>query len=251
MNRGCAALLSGLLAGFVPAALASEEPDPAAPKGGATIAAGSSRAAASEILALFDAVQKDIRSLSADFSETTENPLLREPILARGRFYLTKPGSILWEYDAPEVMRFAVTGEEYVGYFPERKRAERRSVRRWSAQLFRFFGLGQATGELSRFYDIRVESGPDAGTDAFLLVLEPRRRRVRDRVEQVRLWVDRRTLLPRQVVYIGAEGYRRTIRFRNVRTNPELAASLFRLEIPVDVTITTGLSAFGAPARPR
>lgn len=56
---------------------------------------GSSRATASEILSLFDAVQKGIRSLSAEFSETTENPLLREPILGRGRFYLTKPDSIL------------------------------------------------------------------------------------------------------------------------------------------------------------
>lgn len=148
-------------------------------------------------------------------------------------------------------MRFVVTGEEYVGDFPERKRAERKSVRGRSAQLFRFFGPGQATGELSKFYDIRVEGGSVAGTDAFLLVLEPKRRRIRDRAGQVGLWVDRRTLLPRQVVYLGAEGYKRTIRFRNVRTNPELPASPFRLEIPVDVVITTGWSAFGVPVRDR
>ncbi len=247
------AALAAALAGVVSFAWSAEPAAPEAARGGATVRAGASRSsdAIAEILPKFDKVQEGIRSLKAEFLETTKNPLLLEPLVARGRFYLTKPGSVLWEYDSPEVMRFAIADHEYVGYFPERKRAERKDVRRWSEHLFRFFGLGQGSAELSKFYDLRVEEGSSDVKGTFLLVLDPKKRRVRKRVEEVRLWVDRETLLPRQVVYVGKDGYRRTIRFQSVQTNPDLSASLYRLEIPPDVTVSTGFTAFGTPGSER
>jgi outer membrane lipoprotein-sorting protein len=35
------------------------------------------------------------------------------------------------------------------------------------------------------------------------------------------------------------------VSFRNVRVNPDLSASLFRLELPKDVVVTRGFSVFG------
>jgi outer membrane lipoprotein-sorting protein len=199
-----------------------------------------------EVLARFDKVQDSIRTLSADFVETTENKLLKEPLTATGKFFLTKPASVLWEYSSPEEMRFSINDNLYVGYFPTRKQAEKRDVHRWSEQIFRFFGLGQGSKELKKFYEIRREDPGEGMKGSYLLVLDPVKRRVKKRLEQVKLWVDATTLLPVRVEYLGKDGNVRVIRFRNLQLNPEIAAGIYNVQIPPGVTVTTGFGGFGA-----
>jgi outer membrane lipoprotein-sorting protein len=203
----------------------------------------------SQVLTRFDHVQSQIRTLSAEFVQTTESPLLKDPIVAKGQFYLTKPDSVLWEYSSPEPMRFAVAKGEYTGYFPERKRAEKRDIKRWSEQLFRFFGVGQGSKELGKFYEIALgDPGPD-DKGSYLLVLSPKKRRVKKRFDEVRLFVDIATLLPVRIDYVGKDGNQREIRLLNTRLNPDLAAGLYDVAIPEGVPITTGFSGLDVSAR--
>ena len=116
-----------------------------------------------EVLTRFDEVQDSISTLSAEFTETTTNQLLIDPILAEGRFFMTKPDSIRWEYSFPEEMRFVIFQDQYTGYFPKQKRAEKRNIQRWSEHIFRFFGLGQGSQELMKFYEITLDPTHDSG----------------------------------------------------------------------------------------
>src|SRR5882672_1477789 len=184
------------------------------------------------VLTRFDEVQGLIRTLSAEFIQTTRSPLLKDPIVAKGQFFLTKPDSVLWEYQSPEPMRFVVADGSYTGYFPERKQAEKRDIKRWSEQLFRFFGVGQGSKELGKFFDLALG---DEGTDekgSYLLVLSPKKRRIRKNVDEVRLWVDASTLLPIRIDYVGRDGNQRDLRFLNTRLNPDLAEGLYQVQIP-------------------
>lgn len=201
------------------------------------------------LLVRFDTVQGSIRSLSAEFVERTESPLLKEPIVSEGRFYLTKPQSVAWEYTAPEPMRFVLANQEYVGVFPERKRAERRDLRRWSERIFRFFGVGQGSEELGKFYDIALADPGSGMPGTALLLLEPKKRRVKKNVEEVRLWVDATSMLPTRMDFRGKDGNVRSIRFRNMQLNPDLAASLYRVDIPEGFAVSEGFSAFGDSKR--
>jgi len=202
-----------------------------------------------QVLTRFDQVQAQIRTLSAEFVQTTRSPLLKDPIVAKGQFFLTKPDSVLWEYSAPEPMRFVVADGEYTGYFPERKKAEKRDIKRWSEQLFRFFGVGQGSKELGKFYEIALGvTGPDEKT-SYLLVLSPKKHRVRKRFDEVRLWVDATTLLPVRIDYVGKDGNEREIRLVNTRLNPDLAAGLYTVTIPADVPITSGFSGLDVSVR--
>ena len=193
------------------------------------------------VLAEFDRVQASIETLSAEFTETTTNPMLNAPIVAEGRFYMTKPDAIRWEYSSPEEMRFVISEDEYTGYFPARKRAERRNIRRWREQLFRFFGVGQGSTELGKFYNIRLKQD-DSAEETYLLSLEPKKRRARKRVEEVLFWLDTETYLPRRVEYRATSGNVRVIEFHSIQLNPTLAASLYHVDLPADVTVTTGFS---------
>jgi outer membrane lipoprotein-sorting protein len=217
--------------------------------GGATPPTSASGETLGQVLTRFDQVQAQIRTLSAEFVQTTRSPLLKDAIVAQGQFFLTKPDSVLWEYSAPEPMRFVVAGGEYTGYFPERKRAEKRDIKRWSEQLFRFFGVGQGSKELGKFYEIALgETGPDE-TSTYLLVLSPKKHRVRKRFDEVKLWVDATTLLPVRIDYVGKDGNEREIRLVNTRLNPDLAAGLYDVTIPAGVPITSGFSGLDVSVR--
>ncbi len=196
----------------------------------------------STVLADFDAAQDAVQRLSADFAETTYNSLLKEPIIAKGRFYMTKPDSIRWEYEQPEKMRFVISSDEYTGYFPVRKRAERRNIRRWSERIFRFIGLGQGSDELKKFYNISLAAAEEQAEGTIHLILEPKKKRVRKRIAQVDFWLDENSKLPIRVEYSGQNGNRRVIVFSNIALNPDLATSLYTVEIPADVEVTNGFN---------
>jgi outer membrane lipoprotein-sorting protein len=195
-----------------------------------------------DILARFDEVQDSITTLSAAFNETTTNQLLIDPISAQGRFFMTKPDSIRWEYSFPEEMRFVIFQDQYTGYFPKQHRAERRNIQRWSEHIFRFFGLGQGSQELKKFYEITLDPEHDPSTGTYLLVLEPTKRRVRKRIPEVRFWLDSETFLPRKVEYRSTSGNARTVEFQEILLNPDLAASMYHVDIPADVTVSNGFS---------
>lgn len=203
---------------------------------------GASALELQEVLANFDRVQHSIETLSAEFRETTRSTLLKDAIVASGKVYLTKPSSVRWEYSAPEEMRFVIADDQYTGYFPSRKQAERRDVRRWGEQLFRFLGIGQASDELAKFYDIRLDDEA-RNDDTVLLVLDPRKKRVRKRMESVLFWVDRQSWLPVRVQYSSHNGNTRVIEFETMDINPELSASLYEVDLPDDVEISKGFSA--------
>lgn len=193
-----------------------------------------------DVMAGFDATQSGMQTLSARFVETTSNNLLKDPVVARGRFFLTRPDSIRWEYDTPEEMSFIIASDQYTGYFPTQKRAETRSIKRWSERIFRFIGLGQSMAELEKFYNIQLE--PTDDTDQYKLVLEPRKRRVRKRVETVTFILDASTLLPERVEYRAKNGNKRVIVFEEILLNPDLATSLYTMELPEDVELIKGIS---------
>ena len=201
--------------------------------------------ALSDVLTRFDAVQAKVRTLSADFTETTRSPLLKEPIVAKGRFFLTKPASVMWEYKSPEVMRFVLANDEYIGLFPERHRAERRDLKRWSEQIFRFFGLGQGSTELAKYYDLRLGDPSQNMKGAVQIVLEPKKRRLKKNVDQVTLWVDDVEFIPVKVEYVGKDGSSRSIRFQDTRLNPDIAAAVYHVDIPAEFTVTKGFSGLG------
>lgn len=193
-----------------------------------------------EILKSFDEVQNSVHTLSATFTETTTNVMLLDPVVSEGRFYMTKPTAIRWEYSSPESMQFIIESDTYTGYFPERKRAETKNIRRWREHLFRFFGLGQGSEELKKFYQIRLaEQQPE---DEILLILVPKRKRARRKIEQVKFWIDPQRFMPSRIEYSTSSGNGRMIVFDTIQINPELAASLFHVELPDDVTVTHGFS---------
>jgi outer membrane lipoprotein carrier protein len=196
------------------------------------------------LLERFDATQRATRTLTATFTERKSLRLLAKPVLSQGNFFFSKPGRIKWEYTEPEPRVFLITEDHYLAYYPARKKAEEVPLSKFAGRrVFRVFGIGQTAEDLSKFFEISLaDPGPEPR--AHLLILTPRRQRVKDRLEVVRFWVDAESFLPRRLEYVESDGDSTTLTFHDIRINPEIADARFTVNLPQDVQITNTFSGF-------
>jgi len=195
-----------------------------------------------DLLDRFNRTQQATRSLTASFTERKNLSLLARPVVSSGNLLYSHPTRIKWEYSDPEPRVFLITEDHFVAYYPARKKAEEVPLGKLAGRrVFRVFGIGQTAEDLRKFFDISLgDPGAEQGT--FLMVLTPKRRRVKDRLQLVRFWVDEKTYLPRQLEYVETDGDSTTLTFSDVRVNPEIAEARFSVEIPKDVQITNTFS---------
>lgn len=205
------------------------------------------RARAEQILQRLDRAQAVIRTLRARIVERRELAVLENAEVLRGTLYFARPGRVRWEYDDPERRIYVLDDGELVGLIPGRRRAERLDVSRRQDRIERMLALGQPAEDLRR--EFRIEAGDhDEALDADELRLVPRSRRVRRRVRELRLWVDRSTGLLDRIRFVTGSGDVVTLDIDRLEINPELPADLFRLEIPEGFEIADGLSTLGPGA---
>jgi len=205
----------------------------------------------SELLQKFNERQQAVQSLTASFTERKNLSLLAKPVLSNGTFLYSKPARIKWEYNNPEPRVFLITEDRFVAYYPNQKRAEEVPLSKLAGRrVFRVFGIGQSAEDLQKFFDISLaDAGEEKG--AFLLVLTPKRRRVKDRLQVVRFWVDSQSYLPRKLEYLESDGDSTMLSFSNIRLNPEIAESRFNVDIPKDVQVTSTFSGFSGSSLSR
>lgn len=63
------------------------------------------------LVSLVNAV-RELTSIQASFSQETRHPMFTTPLMSQGRFAFQRPDSLLWEYTAPFVEGFSITGKE-------------------------------------------------------------------------------------------------------------------------------------------
>jgi outer membrane lipoprotein-sorting protein len=196
------------------------------------------------ILAEWDRKQQETTTLVASFTERKELKLLAKPVLSRGEFYYNSPNQVRWEYLEPDHKVFVITEDKYTAYYPALKRAEEVPIKKFvGKRLFRFLGVGQRIGDLARYYDFQLAPQSDVkGTH--LLLLTPRKKSVRDRVAEMKIWVDQTTFLPRQLQYVEADGDTTLLSFEGMRSNVEVSASQFRIDLPSDVAVSQTFNGF-------
>ena len=194
------------------------------------------------ILTRFDETQASTRTLTAAFTERKEIAILKDPVVAKGRFFYTKPDDVLWQYTDPAPRFFLISKDELLSYFPLKHRAERVSIGLYHDRLLKVLAIGQPSKNLLKYYDIHLDETSNDIAGTHLLILTPRKRMVKKRIAEVRLWVSKDSSLPVRMQYKEPDGDSTTIAFEDVRFNPQIASSTYKIEIPKGVEIKKGFS---------
>ncbi len=199
---------------------------------------------AQKVLDRLDAAQREVRTLRAKVVETRSLALLEQPQVLRGELSFERPGRIRWEYRQPETRVYVLDGGSLTGWIPSKNQVEKVNVKRYEQRLRRMVAFGQESKQLVRDFTVALADRPSvAGTDE--LVLVPKSRRLRHRIQQVRLAVDRTSGMPRRIEYRTADGNAVALDVEGIELNRGLAADTFALRIPPGARVVEGLSSLG------
>ena len=242
LRMAMAAVLLFLSAAAVPPSAAPAPADKEADPGSPPSAVKDPMLA--RILEQWDKRQQETQTLVATFTERKELNLLAKPVVSKGEFFYSRPNRVRWEYNEPEHKVFVITEDLYTAYYPALKRAEEVPIKKFvGKRLFRFLGVGQKIGDLAQYYDFSLAPQSDVkGTH--LLQLTPRKRTVRDRVSEMKIWVDDTTFLPRQLQYVESDGDTTLLTFDGMQSNVDVAESRFKVDLPGDVAVSQTFNGF-------
>ena len=223
---------------------ASEKQAPKVDAASALAPTGAVDPTLARILEAFDKAQRGTNTLVASFTEKKELKLLARPVLSRGEFYYNRPNQVRWEYLDPDRKVFVITEDMYIAYYPALKRAEEVPIKKFvGKRLFRFLGVGQSIDDLGKYYEFQLAPQSDL-KDTYLLILAPRKKKLAEHVAEMKIWVDTTTFLPRQLQYVESDGDSTLLAFQDIRTNIDVAASRFHIDLPKDVVVSESFNGF-------
>ncbi len=190
----------------------------------------------------FDQVQEETVTIISNFTEKKELTLLNKPVVSQGVLYYKRPNQILWEYQKPDIRKFLLTGDNLLSYYPKEKKAEQTSIKRFRSHVFKFFCIGQLSKDLKDYYKIEVSNSQKAKN--VLMKLWPKKRKLKKRIDHLKLWIDRESYQLTQLQYIEVDGDKTTISFDRLQINEEVPSSTFQIDLPADVEVKKEFTEF-------
>lgn len=210
----------------------------------ATLAVGrlSSRAQADttpqDVIGHMEASQRDLRTLTADFTQTSRVKLFKQEMRSTGRLSYERAGErspqtrLRWEYLQPDPSTMVMVGDKAtlrMGNLPPQvfDTARDPNVRAIFAQLRLWLGAGSFSDpSTAADYDLRVGGDPAHGKPA--LVLLPKAGTVLGKTfSRVELHLDGRTWQLSRLLLVEQSGDEKEIIFSRVQRNTALPAGLF------------------------
>ena len=176
---------------------------------------------------------ESVRDLEASFEQTTRSVALGQPgasAKSSGSVVFAKPGRMRWTYVAPEPSLVVSDGRQLWIYDPANREAQRLTVTEaYLSGAALSFLLGE--GEILRDFDVKSLG---CGDDVALLELVPREPATYDRL---RARIDPRSGELLETTVIDLLGNETTVALRDLRTNRDPDASLFRFDPPAGVRV--------------
>jgi outer membrane lipoprotein-sorting protein len=188
-----------------------------------------------EVIKRVQDTQRKTNTLEADFRQEKTLALLAKPEVSSGTFVYSKPNNVLWSYDAPKRVTMLITNSKLTTYYPELNKAETLDVARFQDRIFKYMGATGAIDELSRYFDFTFTNKPS--DSSYLLDLKPKTGTVAKRVQNIKLWIDKKTYLTTRIEYTEGDGDVTKYEFTHLRVNEPVAQSRFVLNLPATVHV--------------
>ena len=192
--------------------------------------AGPSRDLFDEIYEQGKSVDASWKTLTARFTEESTSALLARPLMAKGTLAVSRPDRIVLQYVDPDRRTVLIDGGTLTVHWPSRNLRTTSDITASQRRVQKYF-VDKTPQELRRHFDIAARVAPDRpGT--WHIALVPTRKRIREGVTGIDLWVDRERLVLSAMTLTFPNGDRKSMEFSDVRLNPELPLDTFTAAVP-------------------
>jgi outer membrane lipoprotein-sorting protein len=169
-----------------------------------------------------------LKTLTADFTESTTSSLLARPLVAHGTLVVQRPSRVILRYSDPEARVVLIDGDRMTMTWPSRQVRQQTDITRAQSRVQRYFVQGSAE-ELRREFDIELRNTSERpGTQE--VRLRPKRKQIRETLTTLDLWIDPATSLLSAMRMTFANGETKTMTLANVVINPALVSDAFSVE---------------------
>jgi outer membrane lipoprotein-sorting protein len=170
-------------------------------------------------------INKNLRTLTARFVETTTSSLLEKPLVERGVLYVERPSRVAMVYTDPMDRRIVIDGKWMTTSWPSRNISQRLDIGAAQERVQKYFVQSDA-GELRRIFTIDLrDRSARAGTREVVLV--PKRKQISETLSQLELWVDPDNALMKAMRMTFANGDTKLLDFDNVQPNGTIDPAIF------------------------
>jgi len=191
------------------------------------------------------AAQKELRSWSADFTQTRTLPALTQPLVTPGHVDFALPGDFRWALGRPERTIALGHGPEMFVVYPLLKRAERYPLGPDAPKQWRdMMSLLQAGFPRTRQeFEVQFQVLSVTETNGhWRLALQPRSAFARQMMPDLRLGLATNNFSLTSTELVFMDGSRMRNDFTNAVMNPALDGKLFRWQPPADYKVTSPLA---------
>jgi outer membrane lipoprotein-sorting protein len=185
-------------------------------------AAGAQQDLFDEIYARGKPIETGLKTLTADFVETSTSSLLAEPIVARGTLTVVRPAKVVLHYPADN-RTVSIDGDVMRIVWPARKIDQKSSIGAAQRRIQRYF-VDKSPAQLRSHFDIAARDASDR-RGAWLVEMTPKRKQIREGVTRLELWINQESVVLDAMRMTFPNGDSKLMEFSNVRINPPVASS--------------------------
>ncbi len=171
--------------------------------------------------------QRTMRSIRAQFTETTTSSLLVTPLVAHGTVVAASPARVRMTYTDPEPKTITMDGKALLVVWAGRRERERIDITDIQKRIDQYFTHANIDQLRSMF---QITAAPDAavpGTDRIEMV--PKRKQIKQGLERLELWIERDRVLLVQMRMTFAGGDQKTIALEDIAVNVPVTDETFQI----------------------
>jgi outer membrane lipoprotein-sorting protein len=194
-----------------------------------------------EVLARLDREAAAFRQVTARLTRATHTAVLNDTTKETGQMWLRRAGKnvlVRTEMADPDPRSYSFDGSTGQLYYPKIN-----TVQIWELGKSRslvdqllLLGFGSSGKELAKNYTIAAAGEETVGgRSATRIELTPKSAKLKEQFEKVELWIAPGAGYPIQQKFHQPGGDYYLVTYSDVRINPELPESAFRLKLPADV----------------
>ena len=207
---------------------------------GASVGIGAAQAPLSPPVQAWLAVQTNLQTWSADFTQTRTLQSLTEPLTATGHVWFAAPQRFRWELGRPPETIAVCSGTDLMLIYPRLKRVERIPLGGpqsgpWGEALTMLeAGFPRSEAALRSRYDVQSQT---VTNQLCKLVLVPKSAAARRIMPRMEIDFDTKDCLLRGTEIQFADGSTLRNDFEHIVLNPKLDEALFSPQIPAEYKV--------------
>lgn len=166
-----------------------------------------------------------IKSMQCDFVQTKQIKMLNDKVVSKGKMYYLQNDKLRWEYSSPYKYIFILNGSKVQLKNDKRNDVidvEKNKVFKEIARIMMSSVVGDCLNDTRSFKTTIA----DAKTH-WLATLVPQRREMKQMFNSIKLYFDKKRLIVTRVELIEKNGDKTIIELKNVKTNGQIASSIF------------------------